>query len=109
MLPTLDPGTIIILDNLWSIATRTYGRPLRLRTATSAISRRLALTSTPFEQISARIKTDLRGVGARSPDTLIAAIGDGLTQVTAQEIAICYRARGYEVLKDSGRHVLAVL
>ena len=95
LLPTLAPGTTIVLDNL--SVHRSPGVRAAIEAAHCAV-RYLPPYSpdfNPIEQVFAKLKTHLRGVGARSPDDLVTAIGHGLDQITARDLAGCYRHCGY--------------
>lgn len=49
----------------------------------------------PIELAFAKLKTHLRGVGTRTLDPLIDAIGVGLARITAADIAGYYRHCGF--------------
>ena len=105
LLPGLPRGTTIVLDNL-----SVHRNPKVRKAITAAHGHVCYLPSyspdfNPIEQIFATLKTYLRGVGARSPDTLLTAIGDGVNQVTRQQIATCYRDCGYKLPKDHGQYL----
>ena len=105
LLPGLPPDTTIVLDNL-SVHRNPEVR--KAITAAHCHVRYLPPYSpdfNPIEQIFAKLKTHLRGAGARTPDTLMSAIGEGLTAVTSQDIANCYRDCGYKLPKDHGQHL----
>jgi transposase len=105
LLPGLPRDTTIVLDNL------SVHRNPDVRKAIAAADCHVCYLPAyspdfnPIEHIFAKLKAHLRGVGSRSPDTLIAAIGEGLTQITGQDIVNSYRACGYDVPKDAGQHL----
>jgi hypothetical protein len=45
-----------------------------------------------------KVKNPLRSAKARDPDTLLAAIGSALTQVTAQNAAGWFVSCGYSII-----------
>lgn len=105
LLPQLPRGTTIVLDNL-----SVHRNPDVRKAITTAHCHVRYLPPyspdfNPIEQIFAKLKTYLRGVGARSPDTLLSAIGAGLTSVTGQDIANCYRDCGYKLPTTSRQHL----
>lgn len=100
LVPTLQPGTIVILDNL-----SVHQQPA-VRAAIEAAGCRLRFLPpyspdfNPIELVFAKLKTHLRGVGARSFDTLLAAIGEGLRQITPRDLAGYYRHCGYTLVRQ---------
>ncbi|MBA2556993.1 MAG: IS630 family transposase [Chloroflexi bacterium] len=104
LLPKLPAGTTIVLDNL-----SVHRSPAVRKAVTAAHCHLRYLPSyspdfNPIEQIFAKLKTHLRGAAARTPDTLITAIGEGLNRVTAQDIAGCYRHCGFPLPESEGQH-----
>jgi transposase len=95
LLPGLLKGTTIILDNL------SVHRNPAVREAVEDAGCRLVFLPAyspdfnPIEQVFARLKAHLRGVAARTLETLMAAIGDGITTVTPSHIRAYYRHCGY--------------
>lgn len=95
LLPALAPGTTIVLDNL-SVHRRPDVR--KLVAAAGSQLRCLPAYSpdfTPIELAFSKLKTHLRGVGSRTPEALIAAIGTGLGTITTTDIAGWYGHCGY--------------
>jgi transposase len=104
LLPTLPAGSTIVLDNL-----SVHRNPAVREAITTAQCHVRYLPPyspdfNPIEQVFAKLKSHLRGVGARAPDPLLAAIGDGLNRVTARDIANCYRHCGYQLPQPAGQH-----
>ncbi len=95
LLPTLRPGTTIVLDNL------SVHRHAAVRPAVEAAGcqvRYLPAYSpdlNPIELVFAKLKTYLRRAAVRAFDPLVDAIGDGLAQVTSTDIAGYYRHCGF--------------
>jgi len=97
LLPQLAPGTTIVLDNL-SVHKNASARAA----VASAGCELLFLPAyspdfNPIELANAKLKTYLRGVGARAFDPLVDAIGAGLTRITEQDARAFFRHCGYEV------------
>ena len=97
LLPTLAPGTTIVLDNLSVHRTaparaviEAAGCHLRFLPAYSP-------DCNPIELAFAKLKTHLRGVASRAYDTLVTAIGDGFDRITAADAVAWYRHCGYHV------------
>lgn len=95
LLPTLDRGTTVVLDNL------NVHRNAAVRAAVEAAGCHLRYLPAyspdfnPIELAFAKLKTYLRGAAARTFDTLVGAIGVGLDQITTTDIAGYYRHCGF--------------
>lgn len=93
--PTLRRGTTVVLDNL------SVHRNADVRAVIEAAGCHLCYLPAsspdfnPIEQAFAKRKTQLRAVGARAFEPLVAAIGDGLDRITTDDIAGCYRHSGF--------------
>lgn len=95
LLPSLTPGTTIVLDNL-SVHRHADVRPTI--EAVGCHVRYLPPYSPDFNPIElafSKLKTHLRGVGARSFETVLAAIGEGLGRITATDIRGYYAHCGF--------------
>ncbi len=89
LLPSLAPGTTVVLDNLSvhrnpDVRRAVAGAGLNLRYLPP-----YSPDFNPIELAFSKLKTHLRGVAARSFEPLLAAIGTGLNQITPADI------RGY--------------
>ncbi len=95
LLPTLDRGMTIVLDNL------NVHRNAAVRAAVEAAGCHLRYLPAyspdfnPIELVFAKLKAHLRGVAARAFDSLVDAIGEGLAQITTADIAGYYRHCGF--------------
>ncbi len=101
LLPEVPVGTTIVCDNL-SVHRNPDVRALV--EAAGCYLRFLPAYSPDFNPIElafSKRKTHLRAVGARTPDTLLSAIGAGLGSVTAAEARAWYRHCGYHVPLDT--------
>jgi transposase len=95
LVPTLVPGQIVVMDNL-SVHKDKRVAPL----IAGAGCRLVYLPAyspdmTPIEQAFSKIKTFLRGVEARTRETLEGAITAALATVTAADAAGWFTACGY--------------
>lgn len=95
LLPTLAPGTTIVLDNLnvhrtaaARAAIEEAGCQLRFLPAYSP-------DFNPIELAFAKLKTHLRGVASREYDTLLTAIGEGFDRITTADAMAWYHHCGY--------------
>lgn len=97
LLPALDRGTTVVLDNL------SVHRHAAVREAVEAAGCHLVYLPSyspdfnPIELAFAKLKVHLRTVGARSYASLLTAIGAGLAQITASDIAGYYRHSGFSI------------
>lgn len=85
LLPRLAPGTAIVWDN-WDNLSVHRGEAIGALIA-GAGSERVVLPTyspalNPIESAFSLVKADLRGVGARDPDTLMTAMGVALDRIT---------------------------
>lgn len=74
--PVLDPGTVVILDNLSTHRSPRAAEALRQRQSWFLFLPPYSPDLNPIEQAFSKLKAHLRRVGARTYDELIAAIGD---------------------------------
>lgn len=93
--PLLNPGTVVILDNL-----STHKSPRAAEALKEAKSWFLFLPPyspdlNPIEQAFSKLKAHLRRIGARSYDDLIAAIGDVCAIFDPTECWNFFEAAGY--------------
>ena len=93
--PTLNPGDIVVMDNLPA------HKGAAIRTAIEACGARLMLLPpyspdfNPIENAYAKFKALLRKTAARTLDTLETAIADACNAFTPQECANYFEAAGY--------------
>ncbi len=93
--PTLQPGQIVIWDNL------SVHRSPRARQVIEACGCELRFLPpyspdfNPIEQAFSKLKTSLRRAEQRTRDGLWNAIGHGLSQITAQDARGWFRYCGY--------------
>jgi transposase len=95
LVPTLRPGDLVVMDNL---SPHKSDPTLALITAVGAQVLFLPAYSpdlNPIEKMWSKIKALLRTAEARTPTDLIRAIGQALTQVTAQDALGWFVACGY--------------
>ncbi|HEV2125595.1 MAG TPA: IS630 family transposase [Chloroflexota bacterium] len=95
LVPTLRPGMTVVLDNL------SVHKNAAARAAIAAADCHLRFLPAyspdfnPIELAFAKLKTHLRAAAARAFDPLVDAIGEGLTSITATDIAGFFRHCGY--------------
>lgn len=97
LLPTLTPGTTVILDNL-SVHKRADIHALFAKARCNLIFLPpYSPDFNPIELVFSKLKTRLRRVAARTQDALEDAIAEALTTISAQDAANCFRHCGYPV------------
>jgi len=95
LVPTLDPGDIVVMDNL----PAHKGAPVR--TMIEACGASLLLLPpyspdfNPIENAYAKFKSNLRKAAARTVETLETAIADALRTFAPDECANYFNAAGY--------------
>jgi transposase len=95
LVPTLKPGDIVILDNLASHKGKAIRKTIRAAGAKLIFLPKYSPDLNPIEQLFAKLKTLLRKAGARTPETLSAAIGSLLHSFTPHECANYFKNAGY--------------
>lgn len=97
LVPTLAPGTTVVLDNL---AVHRHADVRPVIEAAGCHVRYLpayAPDFNPIELAFSKLKTYLRGVAARSFETVLAAIGMGLDRITTTDIRGYYEHCGFRL------------
>jgi transposase len=93
--PTLRPGQVVVLDNL------SVHKATRIREALAALHCELLLLPpyspdfTPIEQAFSKVKALLRGLGARTVDTLQEAIRLAIAAITRNDAVAWFAHAGY--------------
>jgi transposase len=95
--PTLEAGQIVIMDNLPA------HKPARVRELIEGRGCELIYLPAyspdlnPIEEAFSKIKAMLRGVGARTKDALVDALGEALSAVSAQDAQGYFEHAGYRL------------
>lgn len=98
--PTLRRGQIVLLDNL------SAHKSPRIRELVGARGCRLWYLPTyspdfsPIELAFAKIKTELRRVGARTREAFEAAMAQALTHISAEDACAFFRHCGFRLRPD---------
>jgi transposase len=106
LLPALPAGTTLVCDNL------SVHRNPDVRTLVEAAGCRLRSLPAyspdfnPIELAFSKLKTHLRAVGARTPETLESAIGEGLGRVTPDDARAWFTHCGYAFPADDAEQPL---
>jgi len=95
LLPTLQPGDIVIMDNLGSHKGKAVRALIRSRGAKLFFLPKYSPDLNPIEQVFAKLKHRLRKAQARSYDGLLDAVGKLLDTYAPDECANYLRNSGY--------------
>jgi transposase len=94
LVPSLQEGDVVVFDNLKSHLGPAVVEAIERAGAIVLPLPRYSPDYTPIEEVFSKCKKFLRRVGARAKDHLYEAIGEGLRQVTAQDILGWFRHAG---------------
>ena len=95
LVPTLQPGDIVIMDNLGSHKGRIIRRLIRSAGAKLLFLPKYSPDLNPIEQVFAKLKHLLRKACARTVEGLCVAIGELLGAFTKDECASYFKNSGY--------------
>ena len=101
--PTLQPGQIVVVDNLRAHHDERARVAIEARGAALWFLPSYSPDLTPIEEGFSKLKAHLRRAEARTDEALSAAIWEGLATVTPQDARGWYRHAGYSV-KRQRRH-----
>lgn len=95
LVPTLEPGDIVVLDNLGSHKSRAVRHAVRQRGARLWFLPAYSPDLNPIEQLFAKLKALLRKAAERSEDAVCRRIGALLDVLPPNECANFIRNAGY--------------
>ena len=95
LVPTLQPGEIVIMDNLGSHKGKAVRQLIRSAGAKLFFLPKYSPDLNPIEQVFAKLKHLLRKRAARTVEAVSAAIGQILKAFTPQECANYFENAGY--------------
>ena len=96
LVPTLDPGDIVIMDNLGSHKGEAIRQAIRCADAKLFFLPKYSPDLNPIEQVFSKLKHRLRKAAARNPEDVCSAIGQLLNDYTSNECANYFKNAGYE-------------
>ena len=96
MIPTLQPGDIVIMDNLGSHKGKAMRRAIRAAGARLFYLPKYSPDLNPIEQFFAKLKHWLRKAAKRSTDAVLDAIKPILDTATSAECANYFANAGYD-------------
>ena len=99
LVPALDRGDVVIFDNLTSHLSPEVTAAIERAGATVLPLPPYSPDFNPIEEMFSKFKEFLRRVGARAKEHLYDAIGDGLREVTPQDILGWFRHAGMCVMQ----------
>ncbi len=86
LVPELHPGDVVVWDNLPSHQGYAAAAAVRRAGARVMFLSPYSPDYTPIERLWSKVKTYLRRVAARSPESVYSALGEALERVTLQDI-----------------------
>ena len=93
--PAIEPGTVVILDNLSTHRSPRAAEAMRACGCWFLFLPPYSPDLNPIEQAFAKIKAHLRRIGARTFENLLNAIGDICDLVTPSECWNFFKHAGY--------------
>jgi len=94
--PTLQPGDIVVMDNLGSHKSNAVRRAIRQAGARLFFLPKYSPDLNPIEQLFAKLKHWLRKAEKRSVETVCDAIGQILNRLTPAECSNYFENSGYD-------------
>ena len=95
LIPELEPGSVVILDNLSVHNSQKAANMLKAHECWFLFLPAYSPDLNPIEMAFAKLKAHLRRIGARTFDQLIEAIGEICDLFTPQECHNFFKATGY--------------
>ena len=95
--PRLEPGHVVVLDNLSAHKVAGVRQLIEDRGAQLLYLPPYSPDFNPIEQAWSKLKQRLRGVKARVLEQLEPAIAEALSAITAQNASAFFRHRGYGI------------
>ena len=93
--PTLRPGQVVVLDNLSVHKAASIRQALEARHCQLLFLPPYSPDFTPIEQAFSKIKTILRGLGARTKEALQEAVHLAIEAITRQDATAWFAHAGY--------------
>ena len=98
LLPTLEPGDVVVMDNLSAHKNTKTIEMIEGAGATALFLPPYSPDLNPIELMWSKVKNLLRGAEARTPEDLLHAIGDALSKVTSKDAAHWFAHCGYSFI-----------
>ena len=98
LVPTLEPGDVVIMDNLGSHRGKAVRQAIRQAGAKLLFLPKYSPDLNPIEQVFSKLKHMLRKAQARSYDGLLTAVAELLDAYTPHECANYLQNSGYGVV-----------
>ena len=97
LLPALADGDVLVMDNLSAHKTRAVREALGAAGVEPLYLPRYSPEYNPIELCWAVVKARLRGIGARTRESLRGAVADSLAAITAEQVRRWVRHCGYRL------------
>jgi putative transposase len=96
LVPTLQPGDIVVMDNLGSHKSKAVRHAIRKAGARLFFLPKYSPDLNPIEQLFAKLKHWLRKAAKRTVQTVCDAIGQILSRITTHECSNYFANSGYD-------------
>jgi transposase len=96
--PTLRPGDLVVMDNLAPHKSESTLAMIRHRGADVLFVPAYSPDFNPIELVWSKVKNTLRSLEARTSESLLQAIGQALSQITAQDTLNWFAHCGYNFI-----------
>ena len=100
LVPALQPGDVVLLDNLKVHHASTIEQAVRMKGGTVLFLPSYSPDFSPIEPCWSKLKTFLRGCAARTPASLDEALTRALQTLSLTDIQGWFRHCGYEVASN---------
>jgi transposase len=98
LVPFLQPGDLVVMDNLAPHKSEPTLALIRERGADVIFLPAYSPDLNPIEQMWSKVKNTLRSLEARTPDSLLAALGQALAGVTPKDTLNWFAHCGYNFI-----------
>jgi len=95
LLPTLRPGQIVVMDNLGAHRARGVQQAIEAAGCTVIFTPPYSPEFNPIEECWSKVKAILRGIAARTRESLTQAIASAFDLITLQDIQGWFNHAGY--------------
>lgn len=95
LVPTLQPGQIIVMDNLGAHRVRAVREAIQVAGCTLKFTPPYSPEFNPIEECWSKVKSILRTIGAKTKDSLQSAIDSALKGITPKDLKGWFHHAGY--------------
>ena len=100
LVPSLEPGQMVIMDNLGAHRPRRIGELIEQRGGELLYLPAYSPDYNPIEEAFSKVKNLLRKAAARSKEALVEAMGAALSAITAEDARGYFEHAGYHPMRQ---------